>query len=45
MLFRDTDVDIDAIALREGWVTASPLGLSLLNAPGVEQVGKWKLWS
>jgi 5'-nucleotidase len=44
MLFRDQDVDIDAIALREGWVAATPLGLSLLHAPGLKDLAHWKLW-
>jgi 5'-nucleotidase len=44
MLFRDQDAGIDAIALRDGWVTVTPLGLSLLSTPALEQVEKWKMW-
>jgi len=44
MLYRDSDVDIDAIALREGWVSVSPLGLSMLHAPGIETLSRWKLF-
>ncbi len=44
MLFRDTDVDIDAVAIKEGWVSATPLGLSLLYAPGLESLKEWELF-
>ena len=29
MVFRDQNTDIDAVALREGWITVTPLGLSM----------------
>ena len=44
MLFRDTDVNIDAVAIKEGWVSASPLGLSLLHEPGLERLATWDLF-
>jgi 5'-nucleotidase len=45
MLFRDTDAGIDAVALREGWVSVSPLGLSLYHAGVVEEIEKWTLFN
>ena len=44
MLFRDTDAGIDAIALREGWVSVSPLGLSLYHSGAVKDIQKWSLF-
>ena len=41
MHYRDSDSAVDAIALREGWISATPLGLSMQNN---EQWGKFKAW-
>lgn len=43
MAFRDRDPDVDAIALRDGWISVTPLGLSLQNNDVWEVVKKWKL--
>jgi 5'-nucleotidase len=44
MLFRDKDESVDAIALREKWIAASPLGLSLHDESGREKVKGWKIF-
>jgi 5'-nucleotidase len=45
MLYRDSDSGIDAIALREGWVSVSPLGLSLYGANAAEKIKGWKIFT
>ena len=44
MQYRDTDADVDAVAVREGWISVSPLGLSLLNSGAIEQIAKWPVF-
>jgi len=45
MFYRDENTDIDAVALREGWITATPLGLSMQSKEGWESVRTWPLFS
>jgi 5'-nucleotidase len=45
MLFRDQDPSIDGVALREGWISVTPLGLCLENKQAWEHVKKWELFS
>jgi 5'-nucleotidase len=45
MLFRDTDAGIDAIALREGWVSVSPLGLSLYSGAAADDIKHWNIFN
>ncbi|HEY3324418.1 MAG TPA: 5'/3'-nucleotidase SurE [Planctomycetota bacterium] len=44
MYFRDTDTAVDALALREGWIAATPLGLSMENREQWERISKWRLF-
>lgn len=45
MLFRDNDTHVDAVALRDGWITATPLGLSNENENASAQFKKWPLFA
>lgn len=45
MIFRDDDESIDAVALRQGWVSVTPLGLCLENPQARAHVAGWKLFS
>jgi 5'-nucleotidase len=42
MIFRDTDPAWDAAALREGWISVTPLGLSLEDATGWRHAQGWE---
>ncbi|MCZ7645514.1 MAG: 5'/3'-nucleotidase SurE [Planctomycetota bacterium] len=44
MVYRDEDPEVDAVALREGWISVTPLGLSLPNPGAVEQVKSWPIF-
>lgn len=44
MVFRDEDGQVDAVALREGWVTVSALGVYFGDARGEEAVRDWSYW-
>lgn len=45
MLFRDQDALVDAVALREGWIVATPLGLSNDDAEASARFKKWALFA
>lgn len=44
MIFRDQDLDVDAVALREGWISVTPLGLSLPNPAALAHVKDWAVF-
>ncbi len=44
MVFRDTDPLVDGVALREGWIAVTPLGLSMQDAAAWEKVKDWKMF-
>ncbi|MGD0092531.1 MAG: 5'/3'-nucleotidase SurE [Planctomycetota bacterium] len=41
MYFRDTSPDVDAVALREGWISVTPLGLAWDSPAGMKAVQAW----
>ena len=41
MLYRDQDEETDGIALKNGWITVTPLGLSMHNPQAGEHVRRW----
>jgi len=41
MLFRDADAGVDAVALREGWISITPLGLEWDSPAGLKAVQGW----
>jgi 5'-nucleotidase len=41
MIFRDKDSSVDAVALREGWISITPLGLAWDDTAGVEALKRW----
>jgi 5'-nucleotidase len=45
MEFRDTNSAVDAVALREGWISATPLGLSMESSEGMAKLKNWELFS
>lgn len=45
MVFRDEDPKIDAVALRQGWVSVTPLGLCMLDADAWRHVQDWTLFA
>jgi len=44
MVFRDSDPDLDAVALGAGWVSVTPLGLGMLHNPAYKQLSTWKIF-
>ncbi len=44
MVYRDQDPAVDAVALEEGWISATPLGLSLNNSEAWERIKGWELF-
>ena len=44
MIFRDQDEEIDCIALEKGWISVTPLGLSLFDAQSFSELGAWKFF-
>lgn len=44
MAYRDTDPLIDAVAIRDGWVSVTPLGLSVQDDAVWEKVKDWKIF-
>jgi 5'-nucleotidase len=44
VVYRDTELSVDAIALRDKWITASPMGLSLHSDEGWQQLKEWKIF-
>jgi 5'-nucleotidase len=44
MVFRDSDPDLDAVALKGGWVSVTPLGLGMLHAKAHKEVSEWKIF-
>ena len=44
MVFRDADDAYDAIAIQAGWVSITPLGLCMEDAPGWQHVGGWEMF-
>lgn len=44
MIYRDTEPCCDSVALREGWVSVTPLGLSLEDAAGRAHAEGWSLF-
>ncbi|HYG76147.1 MAG TPA: 5'/3'-nucleotidase SurE [Planctomycetota bacterium] len=45
MVYRDEDTFIDAVALKDGWISATPLGLSTENGEAWKKLEKWELFS
>lgn len=45
MVFRDHEAAVDAVALRQGWITVTPLGLSLQQDEAWERLKSWKAFS
>ncbi len=45
MIYRDSDTGVDAVALRENWIAATPLGLSMLSPEAWERVKSWPLFA
>jgi 5'-nucleotidase len=44
MIFRDADDTYDAIAIQHGWISVTPLGLCLEDAPAWHHVEGWELF-
>ncbi|MCW8132570.1 MAG: 5'/3'-nucleotidase SurE [Planctomycetota bacterium] len=44
MVFRDQDEAIDAVALRKGWTSVTPLGLCMLDAQAWKHVESWEVF-
>jgi hypothetical protein len=44
MRFVDTEKDSEAIKLREGWLTVTPLGLNLHHVTAGDALKGWKLF-
>jgi len=44
MVFRDSDPDLDAVALRAGWISVTPLGLGMLHAEAHGKLGRWNIF-
>ena len=44
MEYRDIDTAVDAVALREGWVSCTPLGLSMQNDEAWARIKSWPLF-
>ncbi|MBI3831995.1 MAG: 5'/3'-nucleotidase SurE [Planctomycetes bacterium] len=45
MVFRDDDEGIDAVALRKGWISVTPLGLCLQDRKAWDHVAGWELFT
>ncbi len=45
MILRDSSSEFDAMALSEGWVSVTPLGLCMQQSNALSQLEKWPLWS
>ena len=45
MVFRDEDSRVDAVALRDGWISATPLGLSMQNDEAWHRFKTWTLFT
>jgi len=45
MVYRDEDTFIDAVALKDGWISATPLGLSTDDPAAWKKLEKWDLFS
>ena len=44
MTYRDADPRVDAVAVRDGWVSVMPLGLSVEDVGGHEKVKGWSIF-
>lgn len=44
MLFRDAGAAVDAVALRDGWIAITPLGLAWDSSDGLTAVQSWGLF-
>jgi len=45
MLFRDADESVDAVALREGWISVTPLGLAWDNPACAKAIARWPIFT
>jgi len=44
MVFRDTDPLVDAVAVRDGWISVTPLGLSVQDMDATAKVKDWAIF-
>ena len=43
MVFRDADASVDAVALRDGWISVTPLGLAWDSEEGLQALQGWNV--